>query len=121
MIVRRKPMRSFPLWPVLLCGTVCALMFGQTDSVEESARKILSNRCASCHGEARMSDLDVRDLTTLLKGGKRGPAIVPGRAAQSLLLKAVKREGELQMPPGKTPLPAAEVEVLRKLIDSGAK
>jgi hypothetical protein len=96
-------------------------MFGQTVSVEESARKILINRCAACHGETRMSDLDVRDLTNLLKGGKRGPAIVPRKAAESLLLKAVNREGELQMPPGNTPLPVAEVEALRKWIDGGAK
>src|SRR5690242_5756906 len=107
--------------PVLLFGALGALLSGQTDSLEDSARAILSKRCAACHGEARTSDLDVRGLPTLLKGGKRGPAIVPGKAAESLLWKAVKREGELQMPPGKTPLPAAEVEILRNWIDGGAK
>ena len=45
----------------------------------------------------------------MLKGGKRGPAVVPGNADESLLYKAVKRDGDLQMPPGKTPLTAAEV------------
>ena len=51
-----------------------------------------------------MSDLDLRERDTILKGGKRGPAIVPGKAEESLLYKAVRREGELQMPPGKTAL-----------------
>jgi hypothetical protein len=67
-----------------------------------------------------MSDLDVRDLSTILKGGTRGPAIVPGKAADSLLYQAVKRQGELKMPPGKTALPDSEVEILRQWIDAGA-
>jgi hypothetical protein len=68
-----------------------------------------------------MSDLDVRDRAALLKGGKRGPAIVPGKADESLLYKAVRRDGEIQMPPGKTALTAAEVGAIRDWIDKGAK
>ena len=94
---------------------------GQSHSIEDSAREILSTRCAACHGEARMSELDVRELSGLLKGGKRGPAIVPGKAADSLLYQAVKREGALKMPPGKAPLPPADVDVLRQWIDGGAQ
>ena len=48
-----------------------------------------------------MSGLDLRQRESILKGGKRGPAIVPGKPADSLLYKAVMREGDLQMPPGK--------------------
>jgi hypothetical protein len=73
-----------------------------------------------CHGAARTSGLDVRDRTTILKGGKRGPAIVPGKAEESLLYNAVRREGELKMPPGKDPLTAVEVNVIREWINSGA-
>ena len=68
------------------------------------ALAILQANCQPCHGAAQMSDLDLRQQETILKGGKRGPAVVPGNAEASLLYKAVKREGELQMPPGKTPL-----------------
>jgi hypothetical protein len=67
-----------------------------------------------------MSDLDVRERAALLKGGKRGPAIVPGKAEESLLYKAVRRDGELQMPPGKTALTAAEVGAIRDWINKGA-
>jgi len=63
----------------------------------------------------------LRVLQTILKGGKRGPAVVPGNAEASLLYKAVKREGELQMPPGKTPLTPSEVTVLRDWINAGAR
>jgi hypothetical protein len=87
----------------------------------QSARAILEAKCLSCHGAARMSDLDLRETETILKGGKRGPAIVPGKAEESLLYKAVKREGELQMPPGKVGLTASEVESIREWINAGAR
>ena len=72
--------------------------FGQSGS---SGQAVLEQHCLSCHGPARMSGLDLRDRQTALAGGKRGPAIVPGKPDQSVLYHAVLRDGELQMPPGK--------------------
>jgi hypothetical protein len=93
----------------------------QPVAVEKSAKAILDAKCIVCHGQTRMSDLDLRDSAGLLKGGKRGAAIVPGKAEDSLLFKAVKREGDLQMPPGKSVLSPKEVAVLRDWINAGAK
>ena len=67
-----------------------------------------------------MSGLDLQTREAMLTGGKRGPAIAPGRAAESLLYKAAAHEGELNMPPGNKPLSAADVLVLRQWIDAGA-
>src|SRR5213592_3674957 len=106
--------------PVLLLVTFLALLSGQSDSVEKAAKAVLEAKCVACHGEARMSDLDLRERGTILKGGKRGPSIVPGNAEASLLYKAVKREGELQMPPGKASLTPSELTAVRDWIDSGA-
>ena len=94
---------------------VAVPLSAQTDA----ARAVLEKRCLACHGQARTSGLDLRSLESAQKGGKRGPAIVPGRAAESLLLRAVQRDGDLKMPPG-APLPAEEVAALRAWIDSGA-
>ena len=105
---------------VLLISILSGIASGQTDPLEKSARAILETKCAACHGPARMSDLDLRESTTALKGGKRGPAIVPGKADESLLYKAVRREGDLQMPPGKSALTAAEVDAIRDWINAGA-
>jgi hypothetical protein len=120
-------MRLKALWLPLFAAAVTAPVFvistpvlGQSTSVEESARAILNAKCAGCHGQTRMSELDVRELSTILKGGTRGPAIVPGKSSESLLFQAAKRDGDLKMPPGKTPLPAADVEILRQWIDGGA-
>ncbi|MGH9721956.1 MAG: PSD1 and planctomycete cytochrome C domain-containing protein [Bryobacteraceae bacterium] len=86
----------------------------------QTARQVFEKNCLGCHGAARMSELDLRERATILRGGRRGPAIVPGNAAASRLYKAVLRDGELQMPPGKDALPKAETEALRAWIDNGA-
>ena len=111
-----RPVSSF-----LLIGISSGIVSGQTGSLEQSARKILDTKCVICHGQTKMSDLDLREAKTALAGGKRGPAIVPGKAEESLLFKAVKRDGELQMPPGKSTLSAQEVAVLRDWIQAGAR
>ena len=89
--------------------------------LETAARQILEANCTSCHGSAKMSGLDLRSREEALKGGQRGPSVIPGKAAQSLLIEAVERSGKLQMPPGKKALAASEIDTLRKWIDEGAK
>lgn len=108
----------FPVAAVLLLGCLLNFVFGQSDS--KTAKAILEAKCITCHGDLRTSDLDLRERGAILKGGKRGPAVVPGNAEASLLYKAVKREGELQMPPGKTGLIPSEVSALRDWINAGA-
>ncbi len=67
-----------------------------------------------------MSGFDVRDRGALVRGGKRGAAVVPGRSVDSLLYRAIVREGDLKMPPGKLGLTAEEIATIRAWIDSGA-
>jgi hypothetical protein len=106
----------------MLFGSIAAAALAQPPfSIEARAQKIILEKCGACHGQARMSDLDLRQLDTMLKGGKRGPAVVPGKSAESLLYRAVAQTGDLKMPPGKSTLAAADVETIREWIDSGAK
>ena len=108
------------LWPLLLLF-LNALLLAQEASVRVAAVEILERRCAVCHGATEMSGLDVRRQETLLKGGKRGPGLEPGRAESSAIYQASAHTGELKMPPGsKSPLAAAELQVLKKWIDGGA-
>src|SRR5688572_7673549 len=108
-------------WPVMMLTGLLALASAQAESVEKAAKALLQAKCVSCHGATKMSDLDLRESGAILKGGKRGPSVVPGNAAASLLYKAVAREGDLHMPPGKTALSAAEIAVLRDWINAGAR
>ena len=60
---------------------------------------------------------DSRDA--LLKGGASGPTVVPGKPAESLLIQAVRRAGELQMPP-EGELTAEQIAVLEHWVERGA-
>ncbi len=70
---------------------------------EKKIRPVLVANCQGCHfskSASPMGDLRVDALAYLLKGGHRGPAIVPGDPEKSLLIRAVRfQERELQMPP----------------------
>ncbi|MBL8178622.1 MAG: PSD1 domain-containing protein [Bryobacterales bacterium] len=87
----------------------------------QSAQNILESKCFQCHGQVQASGLDLRTPESLRKGGKRGPAVIPGDASKSLLYKAVRRDGDLHMPPGKTPLTPAEIAAIETWIDTGAR
>src|SRR5262249_15964940 len=86
---------------------------------------ILLRRCTVCHGRSqREGGLDLRTRASLLRGGKSGPAIVPGKPEDSLLLKKL-RSGD--MPPRRRiievsvkPIEPAEIDVLAKWIAAGA-
>src|SRR5438093_6145968 len=86
---------------------------------EKEVRPVLVKRCISCHGPAQQfSSLRVDSREALLKGGNRGPAIVPGDASLSVLAKAVRHEG-LKMPVGGK-LAADEIAAIEKWINLGA-
>jgi Protein of unknown function (DUF1553)/Protein of unknown function (DUF1549)/Planctomycete cytochrome C len=86
---------------------------------------ILNRRCTACHGGHRQEGkLDLRTKAAILRGGKSGPAIVPGKPDSSLLIQKV-RAG--QMPPKERlveasvkPIEPAEIEVITRWIAAGA-
>src|SRR5690348_3268638 len=67
---------------------------------EKKVRPVLAGKCVVCHGPDRQKGgLRVDSRAALLAGGDRGPAVVPGRPADSLLVRAIAHDGELKMPP----------------------
>ncbi|MFO0904339.1 MAG: DUF1553 domain-containing protein [Pirellulales bacterium] len=81
------------------------------DFFEQKIRPVLVEHCYSCHAEKSLEQgqlkggLLVDSRAGLLQGGDSGPAIVPGKPDDSLLLQALRYEG-LEMPPkGKLPDP----------------
>ena len=55
--------------PVALLGCLLTLVFAQSNPAEIAAKAVLEAKCFTCHGAARTSDLDLRELRTILKGG----------------------------------------------------
>lgn len=101
-------------------GIAAAPPAAPTPTFNAHIRPILQAYCTECHGEAAKpkGGLDLRLRRFVVRGGDTGPAIVPGKSADSLLLQRVL-SGE--MPPGKAKLPKADVETLQRWVASGAK
>ena len=86
---------------------------------------VLLRHCTVCHGaQRREAGLDLRSKAAMLRGGKSGPALAPGKPEQSLLLRKI-RDG--QMPPpdrllqaSVQPMTTAETEQLARWIALGA-
>jgi hypothetical protein len=86
---------------------------------EKEIRPLLSENCYACHGTTvHQGGLSLDTRAALLKGGDKGPALVPGDAAKSLLLKAVRHQG-LQMPPGRK-LADRQIASLERWVREGA-
>src|SRR5580693_5844639 len=61
---------------------------------EKKVRPVLVDNCYTCHSANTNSKggLRVDDRNGLLHGGNSGPAVVPGKPDESLLLQAVRHE-----------------------------
>jgi mono/diheme cytochrome c family protein len=90
---------------------------------EQHVRPLLVQHCYECHSDKSkplQGNLALDKKVGWVRGGDSGPAIVPGKPDDSLLVKAVTYKDEnVQMPPsGK--LPEAEIQTLVRWVQMGA-
>jgi WD40 repeat protein len=92
-------------------------------SYDKDIEPILAAKCAFCHsGNVKESKLDLASYETLMKGGKRGAAVVPGKSAESLIVRLAGKTDRPSMPPkSEEPLTPEELALLKLWIDQGAK
>jgi WD40 repeat protein len=106
-------------------GAIKVVTLERKDPVayEKDVEPILANKCAFCHsGNLKEGKLDMGSYETLVKGGKRGPAVVPGKSADSLLVKLAGKTHKPFMPPKREePLTPEELALIKLWIDQGAK
>jgi len=108
----------------LLPLALVSLAFAQTkdpaDFFETRVRPVLATNCYGCHTSGQSGGLRLDSAEAALKGGNTGPAIVPGKPEESLLIQAVRQSHEkLKMPPGKK-LADQEIADLAEWIQAGA-
>src|ERR671936_186626 len=89
------------------------------DFFETTIRPLLAANCYECHTNQRMGGLRVDSREGLLKGGRSGPAIVPGDPDKSLMIQALRQTGALKMPKGGR-LKPEEIDALAAWIKGGA-
>jgi hypothetical protein len=91
------------------------------DFFENNVRPLLVQKCAECHsGSTPEGSLLVDDIAALATGGTSGPAVVPGKPAESLLLERLVTDDEDLLMPPEDRLSEQEVSVLKKWIEDGA-
>src|SRR5205809_49906 len=94
----------------------------QAEFFEKKIRPLLVENCHRCHGADKKPKANLRldSRAAMLKGGDRGPALVPGEPDKSLLVKAVGyQDPDLRMPP-KSRLADAQIADLTAWIKMGA-
>ena len=93
---------------------------GTPEFFENRIRPILANNCFGCHTNSQLGGLRLDTLDGMKKGGKRGPALIPGDTENSLLVKAVRQtDPALKMPYGGK-LKASEISDLEAWVKAGA-
>jgi mono/diheme cytochrome c family protein len=92
----------------------------KSPAYEQEIRPLFETKCLRCHSaKAKKADLDLSTPAGIAQGGESGPVVVAGKPDESPLFEKV-HEGE--MPPGKKDrLSAAEVDTIRRWVESGAE
>jgi hypothetical protein len=88
-----------------------------------SVNPTLQAKCLGCHGDGEEleGELDLRSREAMLRGGKSGPALVPGNPLASLLYQSVRQTDERMMPPkDRERLSPGEIDALKAWIEGGA-
>jgi mono/diheme cytochrome c family protein len=90
----------------------------------QRVQPIFEANCNSCHGgENHRGGLNMDTRASLLRGGDDGAVIVPGNAAQSLLIQLIRHEGPADDPmpmPPKSQLSDADIAIVAQWIQAGA-
>jgi hypothetical protein len=120
--------------PWVACALVSLAAFGRCGTAqgqsadrageaffEKEIRPLLVGRCYKCHSHESKEvkgGLYLDSKPGWQKGGDSGPAVVPGKPEESLIIDAV-RYGTRQMPPD-SKLPAGEIALLERWVKMGA-
>src|SRR6185369_14672663 len=93
----------------------------QEQFFEQKVRPILAEQCWKCHGQAKQeSELRLDSAAGMNRGGASGEKlIVKGDPDHSLLIKAVRHEGDVKMPP-ESKLSGDQIASLTDWISQGA-
>ncbi len=119
----KSQMRLYPFVGLLLVAGVAQPQTtpARVDFLKD-VQPVLTAKCLGCHsGDNAQAGLKAHTRDDLMRGGKSGPAIVPGKGAESLLVLKVEGKKGLRMPPSGPPLPPETIAVIRGWIDQGAK
>lgn len=109
---------------LILVLPFCQFSKKNSISYNRDIRPIFNRKCLACHGGVKQSGgfslLFEEDAFAATESGK--PAIIPGRAGQSELMRRIlHHDPEIRMPYEAEPLQEQEIALIRQWINQGAK
>ena len=119
---RALPLCSLALVALGLVVVPAAPADSGLEHFEKKVRPLLAENCYACHSAEAPSvfaSLRLDSRAGLLRGGDSGPVVVPGDAAASLLLRAVRGQAKALMPPTGR-LTEEQIADLSTWVDAGA-
>jgi WD40 repeat protein/mono/diheme cytochrome c family protein len=131
----RAPRLPLPLLPLLAVALASLPITGPARGAEpppasgsvsyyKQVRPIFQAHCQGCHQPAKAGGGYVMtSFDRLLAGGESGDkALVPGKAGESHLVEMITPAGgKAEMPKDKPPLASADLDVVRRWVEQGAK
>ncbi len=114
----------FSLTPFILTCTLVTTAAAAPVDFNKDVQPIFRQHCIKCHGpDKQESDLRLDRRSSLLRGGDFGePSLVPGKSAESFLIRIVTgKVPDVVMPPKGARLSNKDIATLRAWIDQGAK
>jgi mono/diheme cytochrome c family protein len=92
------------------------------DFFTEKIEPIFKQRCFECHSHEKTmkGGLTIDSRSGWEQGGDSGPAVVPGKPSESLLIQLVSGSDDGQQMPPEQKLPPAEIALLEEWVSRGA-
>jgi len=112
----------YSTFAVVLLAAVFAQAGPPPVSYTRQIQPLFQRECLPCHGGSNPTSgysMETRDL--LVKGGRHGVAVVPGKGAQSSLVRYLSGDIKPKMPPGPNALDKDTIALVQRWIDEGAK
>ena len=107
---------------LLLTCVAAGIAAPQPVSYGRQIRPLFEKQCLGCHsGPSAASGYSMSTRDLLLKGGRHGVAVVPGKGEASSLVQYMTGKRQPKMPPGGVAMDMETVNLVRRWIDEGAK
>ena len=87
---------------------------------QQRIQPLFAAKCYACHTKSALGGLRLDSREAVAKGGNSGPALVPGRPADSLLVQVVThKHDKIKMPPNGR-LSDSEIADIERWVETGA-
>jgi hypothetical protein len=94
----------------------------ESTSYSRDVAAVFATKCLNCHGTQQpRANFSMADFARFLNGGNGGPPIVPGKPAESLLVRKLRGQAGERMPLRQPPLPDDVITKIEKWIAEGAR